>query len=289
MAATFERRSDHRKCRYPAEITIFAQYFMDAPHFSSCHLGPGISPEHFIPEHFFLFMLNGTMTAYDGVKTYEVKTGECCIARRNYLVRYNKSSVEGEFSKIVVVLDMPFLKQFQEKHGLKATGNVADVPILPVPTNELLTNYVQSLKPYYDNADRIDSTFADLKREELLLILLRINPGLAGVFFNYGDPEKIDLESFMIANFRFNVSLERFAYMTGRSLSSFKRDFQRIFNESPGQWLTRKRLEDAHFQIQYGNKAPGDVYLDAGFENFSHFSHAFKKKFGVSPSNVPKA
>jgi len=261
---------------------------MNAAHFQSCHLGPGISPEHFIPEHFFLFMLNGTMTAYDGNRTYEVKNGECCIARRNYLVRYNKSSVEGEFSKIVVVLDMPFLKQLQQKHGLTATGSTPDGPILMVQPNDLLTNYVQSLKPYYDSAGSIDSTFADLKREELLLILLRINPGLAGVFFNYGDPEKIDLESFMTRNFRFNVSLERFAYMTGRSLSSFKRDFQRIFHDNPGQWLTNKRLEDAHFQIKHENKAPGEVYLDAGFENFSHFSHAFRKKFGVSPSNVPK-
>jgi AraC-like DNA-binding protein len=29
------------------------------------------------------------------------------------------------------------------------------------------------------------------------------------------------------------------------------------------------------------------VYLDAGFENLSHFSFAFKKKFGYNPSGMP--
>jgi AraC-like DNA-binding protein len=29
-----------------------------------------------------------------------------------------------------------------------------------------------------------------------------------------------------------------------------------------------------------------DVYLDVGFENLSHFSFAFKKQFGYSPTGV---
>jgi AraC-like DNA-binding protein len=29
-----------------------------------------------------------------------------------------------------------------------------------------------------------------------------------------------------------------------------------------------------------------DIYLEVGFENLSHFSYAFKKQFGYSPSMV---
>ncbi len=58
-----------------------------------------------------------------------------------------------------------------------------------------------------------------------MIILLRAEAWLANVFFNFAMPHKIGLEAFMYINFCFNVSLDRFAFMTGRSLSSFKRDF----------------------------------------------------------------
>ncbi len=76
---------------------------------------------------------------------------------------------------------------------------------------------------------KIGEAFADVKREELLLILLHAQPELAGLFFDYRTPEKINLEEFMNRNYQFNVSLERFAYLTGRSLSAFKRDFKQVF------------------------------------------------------------
>ncbi|MNL11610.1 Virulence regulon transcriptional activator VirF [compost metagenome] len=90
----------------------------------------------------------------------------------------------------------------------------------------------------------------------------------------------------MLQNYKFNVSLERFAYLTGRSLSSFKRDFVKIFNATPSQWLIKKRLEEAYFLIEKKDKKPSDIYLDLGFENLSHFSFAFKKLFGYAPKEL---
>jgi AraC-like DNA-binding protein len=140
------------------------------------------------------------------------------------------------------------------------------------------------LAPYYKGEAEIESSFADIKREELLLILLQKDPALAAVFFNFGAPEKIDIEEFMSRNYRFNIPLERFAFLTGRSLSAFKRDFRTAFNETPARWLTRKRLEEAYFLIHTQSQKPRDIYLDLGFEDLSHFSFAFKKQFGQSPS-----
>jgi hypothetical protein len=37
----------------------------------------------------------------------------------------------------------------------------------------------------------------------------------------------------MIKNYKFNVNLERFAYLTGRSLSAFKRDFEKYLTIHP--------------------------------------------------------
>lgn len=90
----------------------------------------------------------------------------------------------------------------------------------------------------------------------------------------------------MNKNYTFNVNTERFAYLTGRSLSSFKRDFKTIFNETPSRWLTKKRLQEAFFFIDKKHKCPSEIYLDLGFEAFSHFSFSFKKMFGLSPTEL---
>ncbi|MBB5635035.1 AraC-like DNA-binding protein [Pedobacter cryoconitis] len=252
----------------------------------SCHLGPGISPEQIVPEHFFLYILQGTMLVYNGEKHYEIGPGDCCIARKNHLLRYNKQQQNGDFKKIVIVLDEHFLKTFLTKHPSVSGTAEQDDSIVTMKSNSLLDSFIQSLAPYYKGEAEIEETFADIKREELLLILLQKHPGLANVFFNFSAPEKIDIEEFMSRNFRFNISLERFAFLTGRSLSVFKRDFRMVFNETPGRWLTRKRLEEAYFLIHNQNQKPRDIYLDLGFEDLSHFSFAFKKQFGQSPTKL---
>lgn len=252
----------------------------------SCHLGPEISPEQFIPEHFFIVLMKGSMIAFNGNKNYQVNEGDYYIARKNHLVRYTKYKNDDDFEKIIIIFDEVFLKKFLERNPFSATAFSSNDSFLNVEKSPLIRNFIDSLQPYYGDGEKIDDDFSDIKREELLLILLKNNPELANVFFNFGAPEKIDLEEFMLRNFRFNIQLERFAYLTGRSLSSFKRDFQKIFGLNPGKWLTQKRLEEAHFLLRNEKRKPNDIYLDLGFEDLSHFSFAFKKEFGISPSEV---
>jgi len=251
---------------------------------TSCYIGPEISPEQFIPEHFFLYLAKGKIEGYDGHRHYTMKGGDYCIVRKNHLARYNKQKDNDEFAKVVVIFDEGFLKKFQEKHHLREEASKhKEAFVIPSPT-ALIPSFIQSLMPYYNGAAKIEEAFADIKREELLLILLQTNPGLAAILFDFGTPEKIDLQSYMNRNFKFNVSLERFAYLTGRSLSAFKRDFKNIFNDTPSHWLVQKRLEEAYFLLKTKNKKPNDIYLDLGFEDLSHFSFAFKKLFGHPPT-----
>lgn len=252
----------------------------------SCYLGPEISPEQFIAEHFFLYLAKGAINGYDGSKNYLLKPGESCIVRKNHLARYNKQKENGEFEKVVIVFDEPFLKNFLAKHPLPSGPAALDGAFLRVNKTELIPNFIFSLAPYFTPTGKIDATFADLKREELLLILLKAQPELASVFFEFDEPQKIDLEAYMIRNYKFNVPIERFAYLTGRSLSAFKRDFKAIFKDTPSHWLVQKRLQEAYFLIDKKNQKSSDIYLDLGFENLSHFSYAFKQSFGLTPTEL---
>ena len=252
----------------------------------SYHHGPEISPEEFISEHTFAYIIKGVMRCYDGDKIYTFRSGSGGLARKNRLARYKKEKEDGELEKVFIFFDEKLLRTFQEKHKIDAPKFNTPDTIISIHPNPLISTFISSLLPHYHGGGKIDPNFADIKREELLLILLQEQPELAGIFFDYGPPEKINLEEFMNRNYKFNVTVQRFAYLTGRSLSAFKRDFKAIFNETPNRWLVHKRLQEAYFLMDNKNKKPSDIYLDLGFEALSHFSFAFKKLFGVAPTQL---
>ncbi|EKO3941390.1 helix-turn-helix transcriptional regulator [Vibrio fluvialis] len=252
----------------------------------SCYLGPEISPEQFVPEHMFIFLAQGVLTGFDGKNRHQLHAGQCCVVRKNHLIRYNKQPMDGHFEKVVVIFEQSFLQGFADKYPINLEHAVPQQAYVEVQISSLLQNFIHSLAPYYQGAGNINQRFAELKREELLLILLQQQPDLARILFDFRQPGKLDLKAFMQKNYKFNVNLERFAYLSGRSLAAFKRDFKEIFQLSPAAWLTAKRLDEAHFLIEQKHQKPSDIYLELGFENLSHFSFSFKKRFGYNPSQL---
>lgn len=251
---------------------------------SSCYLGPSISPEQFVQEHFFLYLKEGKIEGFDGHQHYTLKAGQYCLVRKNHLVRYHKEYDNNRFGKVVVIFDEAFLRAYQEKYSPVVNTTAGGGTFLRLPKTPLVPAFVQSLAPYYLGEGKMDEHFSNVKREELLLILLQADPSLAGALFDFGMPAKIDLEAFMQQHYKFNVSMERFAYLTGRSLSAFKRDFKKIFNETPNKWLVQRRLREGYFLLDKKGEKPSDIYLDLGFEDLSHFSYAFKNHSALPPS-----
>src|SRR5690606_22812287 len=158
--------------------------------------------------------------------------------------------------------------------------------VTPVPkihsfsNHPLLESCLASLIPYFDMKEPFPGNLALLKIMEAISILRAIDTGIDSVLANFDDPHKVNLISFMEKNYMFNMPLEKFGYLTGRSLTTFKRDFVKAFNTTPQRWLTQKRLELAHYQLAEQKSKPVEVCYEVGFENLSHFSFAFKKRFG---------
>ncbi|WPQ61762.1 AraC family transcriptional regulator [Chitinophaga sancti] len=254
---------------------------------TSEYVNAEISGEHFISEHMFFYIKKGETTCYDGNKTFVFKSGEYGLIRKNRLARYSKKKTINENETVFIHFDETFLKSFQEKYNTQAVIFKSENTFIQLNLNELLPVFFQSLYPLMHQGI-IREPFAYVKREELLLILLEKQPDLVGLFFDFSIPQKIDIEEFINKNFKFNVSVERFAFLTGRSLSAFKRDFKAIFNDTPSRWLVKKRLQEAHFLIEKKKQKPSDIYLDLGFETLSHFSYAFKKQFGVTLTEIAR-
>ncbi|WP_461452447.1 helix-turn-helix domain-containing protein [Mucilaginibacter sp.] len=245
-----------------------------------------VSLEQFIPDHVFIYATAGSIRCYDGDKSYTFKAGEFFLARKNRLARYYVEKGGGEFERMIFCYEESLLREFQQKHKIEADRFNPEDTFIKIKPTVLIPDFIHSLRPYCDSTGKIDEAFENLKYEELLIILLQDQPELAGLLFDFARPEKINLEEFMNRNYKFNVSVERFAYLTGRSLSAFKRDFKMIFNQTPNRWLIQKRLQEAYFLIGKKGEKASKIYLELGFEALSHFSYAFKKLFGLTPTEL---
>jgi AraC-like DNA-binding protein len=85
-----------------------------------------------------------------------------------------------------------------------------------------------------------------------------------------------------------HLSLEELAFLSHKSLSSFKRDFERSYGISPGKFIRERKLELASKELLQG-KSPSELYLEYGYESLSNFIQAFKKKYGYTPSAFRKS
>ena len=113
---------------------------------------------------------------------------------------------------------------------------------------------------------------------------LNTSKNLYASIFDFTDPWKIDILEFLERNYMNDLSIEEIANYTGRSLSTFKRDFKKYSNLSPQKWLIQRRLETAHELIKRGGRRVSDICFEVGFKNLSHFSKIYKGMYGVPPT-----
>jgi AraC-like DNA-binding protein len=255
----------------------------------SCYAHHNREGEQFISAHVFIYQLAGTLLLDEGSQTYSLAPGTFQLLRRNHLIKFQKQlpADGGEFRSLSVSFSQELLHAIAHEYGYPtAAHQPLGAAVLPLPDHPLYQSYLASLQPYEQLAQPDHAALLGLKAREAVLVLLQVNPELRQVLFDFSEPGKIDLEAFMQKNFRFNVALSRFAYLTGRSLATFKRDFERLFHLSPSRWLVQRRLQEAYYLLKEKGKTPSEVYLEVGFEDLSHFSFAFKKAYGLAPSKL---
>ncbi|PJJ85071.1 helix-turn-helix domain-containing protein [Mucilaginibacter auburnensis] len=252
----------------------------------SCYYKENRQGEQFVEEHILSFQLSGSLLLNTGSKVYEFNAGDFRFIKRNQLIKFVKQpQPEGEFRSISVHFDQDLLRDISLEYGYTATLPSSE-SIISLKPGPLLTGYVDSILSLHRDGVVLTRELQALKLREGVLMLIEVEPKLKDILFNFSQPHKIDLQAFMEKNFRFNVQMQRFAYLTGRSLATFKRDFKKIFDTTPGNWLLNRRLKEAHYLIKEKNRSASHVYLEVGFEDLSHFSYAFKGKYGISPSRL---
>ena len=251
----------------------------------SCYENKFFKSDIMFDHHMLIWFMSGETKIVQAEGTYIFRAGDIFLIPRNQLATIINYPKDGLPHKTVVMhLSIERLRDFYASMNLKPKASVFQ-KIRRFNDHPLLESCLASLIPYFDMKD-LPENIASLKITEAISILRAIDADIDNVLANFEEPGKIDLVSYMEKNFMFNMPMEKFGYLTGRSITTFKRDFKKAFNTTPQRWLTQKRLELAHYQFVEKRKKPIDVCYEVGFENLSHFSYAFKKQFGYAPTEL---
>lgn len=235
--------------------------------------------------HMLVWFLSGETKIVQADATYYFGKGDIFLIPRNQLATIINYPKDGQPHKTVVMhLSLDRLREFYANKNIR-TKPLTTPKIYRFNNHPLLESCLASLLPYFDMKE-LPEDIASIKITEAISILRTLNKEIDQVLANFEEPGKINLVDYMERHFMYNLPMEKFGYLTGRSLTTFKRDFKKAFNTTPQRWLTQKRLELAHYRLTEKKRKPLDVCYEVGFENLSHFSFAFKKQFGYAPSQL---
>ncbi|NEW04904.1 helix-turn-helix transcriptional regulator [Paenibacillus sp. SYP-B3998] len=255
----------------------------------SCTRTRGKQGSMFLDDHLLLFVLEGIYKIHFGNQTYIVRKNEMVLLQRAIVIHYEKS---GEPNKdysleyMMFFLKDELLKEFIKMSNIKFTQPSELVPVLIHPVNVRLQKYIESIKPYFNESEKIEDSLVRIKLLELLFDIASEKESMMQQLLQLKQQVRSNLSMIIEENIMNPVSIKDLAYLSGRSLSSFKRDFQSIYNMPPSKWIQQRRLEKAKELLTYTAMSVTDVCFTTGFENATHFSKVFKDYFGCPPSSL---
>lgn len=233
-----------------------------------------------------------------GKKTYKTLRGEWTLIPGQTL--YLKKGAEiihqyfdDEYCMLGFFISDELIRETMEelkgKMPLNASGSTEEFSATLVQNSEYLEGYFHSMLTYFRGIDRPPDHILVLKLKELLVNLISTDPLLAAYFKSLAQSSKPSLRRIMEENYCYKLRLEDYAELCHCSLSTFKREFQQVFRETPGKWITRRRVEHAANILVNTGQSVSEVAFESGFEDLSHFSRVFKQVTGKSPSDYKKA
>lgn len=223
-------------------------------------------------------------------KLYTIEKGNFCLIRKFTELDCFKTWTKEEGCAIVnaMVLQDDFIQDAIKELGYKIPNKQVDEGVVDLGKNAILTGLYQSLTLYLSDNQEPDQNLMYLKTKEALLGIIQSDPNHLALFYEISKSVKADLLAFMQYHSLSTLPLNQLAKLSGRSLSTFNRDFRKSFHTSPHAWLLKKRLSKARELLLTTEQKSSEIYLELGFKELAHFSKAFKKEFGIPPSEMNK-
>ncbi|WMX13055.1 AraC family transcriptional regulator [Aureispira sp. CCB-E] len=247
---------------------------------------PVLRREGYISNHVISMVLSGEqhIRNYDG-QLLVAKAGEMLFIPRGMYVISDLLPQKEMFKSLLFYFDDLLIQDFLSVAKSTKTTKENIPNYLKFKIETTLQSFADSLITIYSNPHLKDKHFLHLKILEMLHLLdaLGVEQELASFLFRLTLPKKRHIKSFMEANFSKPLKVADYAYLTGRSLSTFRRDFKASFGCTPQKWIKNKRLDKALSILNEREVSVTELGVATGYENISYFIKEFKGRFGLSP------
>ena len=250
-----------------------------------CIVTAGECGTFFLEQHLLYVVLGGSVKLTCGRQSWTVGKNQMILLRKAHSIYYEKkgSPETGLFESLLFSINDELLKDFLTTQQVNVPLMTEELGAQVSPMSAHLVAYCWSLASYFNDPSQVNPGLLRLKVMELLFNVMDCSKNIFRQMLQLRQPVKVDVHRVVEENYTSPITLEELAYLSGRSLSSFKRDFQSIYGETPAKWIREKRLSKARQMLQSSRMSVADVAYSLGFENPTHFSRIFKERFGSSP------
>ncbi|MEO1029937.1 MAG: AraC family transcriptional regulator [Bacteroidota bacterium] len=269
------------------QLTLFDKGIFERVVFKAPMTAPGIMHN----EACFIYAVAGASKVFSATSEMPLHTEEAVVMKcGNYLNSWLETVDQSACEAIAIHFYPDVLKKIYDKElpdFFKSIKDLTPSCIAKVKSSTLLKNYINSLQFYFKNPELVNEELLKLKLKEIILLLIKTDTSgdmkrlLASLF----TPTEYSFKELVEANIFTNLSLSELALLHGVSLSSFKREFNKVYKESPGRYFKRRKLERAAKLLLSTNERIGDIAFNCGFSEVAHFSNSFHDQFGCSPTD----
>lgn len=196
----------------------------------------------------------------------------------------------GEVSSIVVHFSRDILRKVYEdsKPPLwKELEAPVTTYIVQNAATELVKQYFDGLIHLFNNKAAVSDEILKLKLKEIILLLLQTENSkhVTSIMRSLFSERTFTFKEVIDAHICTPASVEDLAALTNNSLSSFKREFKKIYNATPGVYIIDKRIEKVAELLEVSDDSISNIGYECGFQSPAHLSRVFKSKYGLTPSN----
>ncbi len=240
--------------------------------------------DHYVATHVISVVLKGKLkiqTYYEGEQFLAAQNQVVFIPKGRYMITDiipENKEFEAVFFFIEDELINNFLNSKEDIHSADSFDYV-------MKYSEKLKIFTETILVLYQNEANIFKDLTKLKLLELLHLFYNSDQKInfIQILKSLQKLTKRNIKEIMELNFDKPLLIEDYAFLTGRSVSSFRRDFKRKFGTTPKKWLINKKLEKAKNLLKTTDLSINQVSLNVGFESASHFINLFGKVYNETP------
>jgi AraC family transcriptional regulator, exoenzyme S synthesis regulatory protein ExsA len=236
----------------------------------------------------FIFVTKGEFQVRSQTEIFQVNRETSLLAKcLNYYYETNQSQGKiAENVEVVGVMLYPELIRDLFDFDIYKSHHQVDFNLKQVQVSKLLEHFRDSIIILLENPELADEELIKNKLREFVILMTKtINAPseldfLAAMF----KPNFAKFEEVIQSNLYANLSLDELANLCHMSLSTFKRKFKEVYNESPSKYLNKKKINKSIELLKEGDSRISDIAYDLGFDSLTTFNRVFKQQTGKNPS-----